>query len=148
MIFKTGSGWKACFDESSGRYFAEYGGTQSYHLFEISKELYDRLDEEMPEWDAGDIMHNGRHLYMAVDDRCGPPYTVVFDDDYEILCPWAKVMKSGKVWSDELTDAAVELFGSEKNNREQRRKKRERSGKKNGQTETDETQGEKKADET
>jgi hypothetical protein len=29
------------------------------------------------------------------------------------------------VWPDELTDAAVELFESEKNNREQRRKKRE-----------------------
>ncbi|MCR5237743.1 MAG: hypothetical protein K6E34_11140 [Lachnospiraceae bacterium] len=61
----------------------------------------------------------------GVDDRCGPPYTIVFDDDYETLCPWASVTKSGKVWPDELTDAAVELFESEKNNREQRRRKRE-----------------------
>ena len=52
----------------------------------------------------------------------------LFDDEYETLCPWAKVMKSGREWPDELTDAAVELFESEKNNREQRRKKR---GKKN-----------------
>ena len=51
---------------------------------------------------------------MDVDDRCGPPYTVVFDDDYEELCPWANVVSSGKVWPDELTDAAVELFESEK----------------------------------
>ena len=49
---------------------------------------------------------------MAVEDRCGPPYTVVFDDDYEKLCPLADVIKSGKVWPEELTDAIVELFAS------------------------------------
>ena len=123
-IFKTGSGWKACFDVSTGRYFGEYCGIQAYHLFELTKEIYDRLDEEMSEGDAGTIMYDGRHLYMAVDDRCGPPYTIVFDDDYERLCPWARVMKAGKTWPDELTDAAVEVFESEKNNREQRREKR------------------------
>ena len=134
MQFKKGWGWKACFDEDSGRYFGEYGGTQSYHLFEITKDIFDQLDKEMTEGDAGKIMYDGRHLYMAVDDRCGPPYTIIFDDDYEKLCPWAKVMKSGKVWSDELTDAAVELFESEKNNREQRRKKRERRKNKTPET--------------
>ena len=36
------------------------------------------------------------------------------------------------IYSDELTDAAVELFASEENNREQRRKKREA---RNGQEE-------------
>ena len=39
-------------------------------------------------------------------------------------------MKSGTVWPDELTDAAVEIFASEKNNREQRRRKREEREKK------------------
>ena len=79
----------------------------------------------MRESEAGSIMHEGRHMYMSVNDRCGPPYTIVFDDDYEKLCPWADVIKSRKVWPDELTDAAVELFESEENNREQRRKRRE-----------------------
>lgn len=125
MPFKKGSGWKACFDADSGRYFGEFGGIQSYDLFEITKELFDMLDEKMSEGDAGSIMHDGRHMYMSVNDRCGPPYTVVFDDEYETLCPWASAIKSGKVWPDELTDAAVELFESEKSNREQRRKKRE-----------------------
>ncbi len=64
-------------------------------------------------------------MYMAVDDRCGPPCTIIFDDDYEKLCPWANVIKSGKVWPDKLTDAVVEIFESEKDNREQRRQKRE-----------------------
>ena len=129
MRFKTGSGWKACLDEENGRYFGEYGGTMSYHLFELTEALFDRLDESMSEGDAGSIMYGGRHLYMAVDDRCGPPYTVVFDDEYEKLCPWARVMKSGRVWPEELTDAAVELFASEKDNRGQRRRKREERGK-------------------
>lgn len=126
MVFKTGSGWKACFDEENGRCFGEYGGIQAYHLFELTKEIFDRLEESMSEGDAGSLMYDGRHLYMSVDDRCGPPYNIVFDDEYEILCPWARVMRSGKTWPDELTDAAVELFGSEKNNREQRRRKREK----------------------
>ena len=87
MQFKIGSGWKACFDEDSGRCFGEFGGIQAYHIFELTKELFDRLDEKMSEGDAGSIIYEGKHLVMSVNDRCGPPYTVVFDDDYEKLCP-------------------------------------------------------------
>ncbi len=124
MQVKKGTGWTAWNDEENRRYFGEYGGCMSYHLYELTEEQYGRLDESMTERDATEIMHEGRHMYMSVDDRCGPPYTVVFDDDYETLCPWAKVVPAGKVWSKELTDAAVEVFPSEENNREQRRKKR------------------------
>ncbi|MBR7033022.1 MAG: hypothetical protein IKI03_05275 [Clostridia bacterium] len=130
MKSKKGSGWKAWNDEKNGRCFGEYGGGMSYNLYELTKEQYDSLDESMTEGDASMIMYEGRHLYMSVNDRCGPPYTIVFDDDYEKLCPWANVVSSGKKWPDELTDAAVELFESEKNNREQRRKKREEREKK------------------
>ncbi len=122
MLFKSGSGWKACFDENSGRYFGEYGGFQDYRLYEITKEIFDCLDKKMKESEAGDLMYQGRRMYMAVDDRCGPPYTIVFDDDYKILCPWANVVKSGKVWTDELTDAVAEIFESEKDNRELKNK--------------------------
>ena len=96
----------------------------AYHLYELTEEQFDSLDETMTEGDASIIMYEGRHLYMSVDDRCGPPYTVVFDNEYRTLCPWARAHGSGEVWPDELTDAAVELFESEKNNREQRRRKR------------------------
>jgi hypothetical protein len=91
--------------------------------------MYDRLDEKMDERDAGNIMYDGRKMYMSVDDRCGPPYTIVFDDDYEKLCPWAKVIQSGRVWPTEMTDAVVEVLESEKDNREQRRRKREERNK-------------------
>ena len=123
MQFKSGMGWKAGYDEKTGNCAAETGGPGAYDLYEISKETFDLLD---PENDGAsrDLIYKGRHLYMDVNDRCGPPYTIVFDDDYEKLCPWAKVMKSGRVWPDELTDAVVEVLESEKDNRAQRREKR------------------------
>ena len=130
MQCKEGNGWKAWSDDTNNRFFGEYGGCQSYHLYELTADQYARLCKGMTESAAADIMYEGRHLYMSVNDRCGPPYTVVFDDDYKTLCPWANVVGGGKVWPDPLTDAAVEIFGSEKNNREQRRKKREARGKK------------------
>ncbi len=113
MQFKEGMGWKACFDEESGRYTAENGGGGDYHLYEITEEMYNQLDNSMTESEASSIIHEGRHLYMDINDRCGPPYTVVFDDDYKKICPWANVVAGGKVWPDELTDAAVEIFESE-----------------------------------
>ncbi len=131
MTSREGLGWKAWSDEKNGRFFGEHGGGQDYHLFELTPEQYGKLNSSMTEGPASSIMHEGRQLYMSVNDRCGPPYTVVFDDDYKTLCPWASVVGSGKVWTKELTDAAVELFESEKNNREQRRKKRENREKKN-----------------
>ena len=125
MEFKEGYGWKACYDEERNLYTAERGGSGYYHLYEITSEIYDALQDGMDDKDSYHLIKEGRHLYMDVNDRCGPPYTVVLDPDYETLCPWADVVSSGKVWPDILTDAAVEIFESEKNNREQRRKRRE-----------------------
>ena len=125
MEFKQGLGWKACYDEQRGLYTAKRSGCGQLDLYEITKEIYDALKDDMSDMDSYQLIHKGRHLYMDVDDRCGPPYTVILDHDYEMLCPWANVAKSKRVWSDELTDAAVEIFESEKNNREKRRKKRE-----------------------
>ena len=130
MEFKEGCGWKACYDEERNLYTAERGGVGAYHLYEITKEIYDQLENGVSDDVVYKLITEGRHLYMDVNDRCGPPYTVVFDQDYERLCPWANVVSSGEVWPDELTDAAVEIFESEKNNREQRRKKREEREKK------------------
>ncbi len=125
MQVKKGNGWTAVYDEKLDRYFGEYGGGMSYNLYELDKGQFDQLNSGMTEGEACMIMHEGRHMYMSVDDRCGPPYTVVFDDDYKTLCPWASIVGEGKhVWSKELTDAAVDLFASEKKNREYRKKKK------------------------
>ena len=131
MQFKKGCGWKACYDEKRNLYTAETGGMGAYHHYEITKEVYDLLDEDGG-IDSERLIHTGRHLYMDVNDRCGPPYTVVLDDEYRDLCPWANVICSGPVWGEELTDAAVEVFASEEQNRPQRRKKRLEREKKKG----------------
>ena len=123
MIFKTGMGWKCCYDPETGLYTAELGGGPNHSLYEITKEIFDRVDDPSVEWPSR-LICEGRQLYMAVDDRCGPPYTVVLDTDYQKLCPWVKTRISGKVWDEELTDAAVEVFASEAKNRPQRRAKR------------------------
>jgi len=125
MENKAGYLWEAYFDEERNLYTASIGSL-STSLFEINKEIYDQLENEMGQ-DAQSIIGKGRELYRFTCDRCGPSYTIVFDDNYQKLCPWAQVPEPNReeTWSDELTDAAVEVFSSQKNNREQRRKKKE-----------------------
>lgn len=127
MEFIEGSGWKACFDEERNLYTARTSVPGAIKLFEITEEVFESLKaDDMSDDDKYCLIHDkGRKLYMDIDDRCGPPYTVVLDDDYKTLCPWAKLPESENVWPEELTDAVVEIFASEENNREQRRKKRE-----------------------
>lgn len=129
MEFKEGNGWKACYDKERNLYTAKISGMSST-LLEITKEIYEALKPDMNGAEAIDLLDQGRKLFMSVCDRCGPPYTIIFDSDYEKLCPWANVVPSEHVWSEELTDAAVELFASEVPNREQRKKKREARQKK------------------
>jgi len=129
MEFKEGMGWKACFDEERGLYTAELWGMGNDDLYEIDEAVYGMLGKDgVSDSDAASLISTGRHLYMHVNDRMGPPYTVVLDSDYRSLCPWASVSGGGELWSEELTDAAVELFASEEKNREQRAKKRAERG--------------------
>ncbi len=123
MEFKSGSGWRCCYDPDTGLYTAETGGGVNHNLYQINKEIYDSVDGPDVKWPAL-LIAEGRHLYMTVDDRCGPPYTVILDPDYKKLCPWAETVTAGRTWDDALTDAAVEVFASEENNREQRRRRR------------------------
>ena len=123
MEFKKGIGWRCCYDPETGLYTAEIGGGPNHDLYEITKEIYDRVDDPDVK-SPSSLISEGRHLYMAVDDRCGPPYMVILDTDYKTLCPWAETKTSGTVWDEDLTDAAVEAFASEADNREQRRAKR------------------------
>ena len=124
LKFKKGYGWRACYDDTTGIYTAERRGPGYHHIYEITKDIYDAVANGMSDDDVYKIFDEGRHLYYDCDDRCGPPYTIVFDDDYGKICPWAVPAAPRSVWPAELTDAAVEIFESEKNNREQRRRKR------------------------
>ena len=128
MKFIEGLCWKACFDEERNLYTAKTSVTGATKLFEITEEVFESLKtDELSDEDKYCLIHDkGRKLYMDIDDRCGPPYTIVLDDDYKTLCPWADLPEPQRVWPEGLTDAAVELFASEANNREQRRKKKEK----------------------
>jgi len=126
MKMKEGTGWKACYNEEKGVYGAEVMFQGSWSLYEISGSVFSSLSKNMDSREAERLIMTGRCLYSHVNDRCGPPYTIVLDDDYAVYCPWMGESKPvGKTWNKELTDAAVELFDSQKDNREQRRKKRE-----------------------
>lgn len=138
MIFKTGNCWRCCYDPETGRYTAEIGGGPNHDLYEITKEIFDRVDDPAVERPTS-LICEGRHLYMAVDDRCGPPYTVILDSDYQKLCPWAKTRVSGTVWDEDMTDAAVEVFASEAKNRPQRRAKKAAREKKKAEEAAEQT---------
>ena len=130
MEFKEGSGWKCCFDPDTGLYTAQLGSGPNCSLYEITKEISEHVDDPDVEWPSR-LICEGRHLFMSVNDRCGPPYTVILDSDYEKLCPWSDATVTGRTWDDDFTDAVVEVLASEANNREQRRaKKAEREKKK------------------
>ena len=129
MKIKEGTGWKAGYNEEKNVYGAEIIFRGSWDLYEISADVFSQLYDKMDGSAAEELITTGRRVYSHNNDGYNPPYNVVLDDDYEIYCPWAQKNPVGKTWSAELTDAAVELFESEKNNREQRRKRREEKSK-------------------
>ena len=47
MQFKEGMGWKACYDEKTGRFTAEEGGCGNYCLYELTQEQFDLLEDGM-----------------------------------------------------------------------------------------------------
>ena len=108
---KEGIGWKACYNEQKGVYGAEIMFQGSWNLYEISGSVFSSLSKNMGSAEAERLIMTGRCLYKHVNDRCGPPYTIVLDDDYADYCPWmADSTPVGKTWNKELTDAAVELL--------------------------------------
>ena len=124
LHFKTGPGWKACCDSVRGLYTAETLWAGHYDLHEINEEIFTKLKTKgMERRDALGLINTGRHLYKSVSDP-GGSYDIALDDDYASLCPWADVQKTGELWDPELTDLAVAVFESEKQNREQRMNKR------------------------
>ena len=126
MKIKEGIGWKAGYNEEKGLYGAEVIFRGSWDLYEITAGVFSQLSANTPCGEAEKLIASGRRLYAHANDECGPAYNIVFDDGYADYCPWAaKTEPAGRTWDENLTDAAVEVFESEKANREQRRKKRE-----------------------
>ena len=126
LEFAEGEGWKACYDSERELYTAEAFLAGYYDLYEINKEIYNRLiTERLSRRDAQELINTGRHLYKSVSDR-NSSYDIALDEDYAALCPWAEVQSTGELWGRELTDWAVAMFDSEKQNREQRKQRRKK----------------------
>ena len=120
LHFKTGPGWKACHDSERELYTAETFLAGYYDLYEINEEIFGKLKTKgMEPREAHELINNGRHLYKSVSDRNGA-YDIALDENYALLCPWAEVQNTGELWSPELTDLAVAVFDSEKQNRKKR----------------------------
>ena len=120
LQFAVCEGWKACYDEERDLYTAETYLAGYYDLYEINKKIYDRLiTDRLSRREAQELIVTGRHLYKSVSDR-NSSYDIALDEDYAALCPWAEVQRTGELWGRELTDLAVAMFDSEKQNREQR----------------------------
>ena len=118
LHFKTGAGWKACYDSERALYTAETFWAGYYDLYEINEEIFGKLNtKSMKRRDAHELINTGRHLYKSVSDR-NSSYDIALDEDYASLCPWAEVQKTGELWGRELTDLAVAIFDSEKQNRQ------------------------------
>ena len=63
LIFKKGSGWTACHDEENGRYFGEYGGIQSYHLYELTEDQFNQL--ERYKFELTDMIPEKKAIYIV-----------------------------------------------------------------------------------
>lgn len=119
LHFKTGIGWKACYDDERNLYTAQTSWRGDYDLYEIDADIYNKLGE--PDVYSDELIHSGRHLYYSADSPIGPPTVMVIDENYAELCPWAKVQKGERTMPKELTDIAVDLWENEPT-REQRKK--------------------------
>jgi hypothetical protein len=123
LHFKTGPGWKACYDSERELYTAESFWKGYYDLYEINEEIFYKLKPKGKDRrEAHELIHTGRHLYKSVSDNNGS-YDIALDEDYASFCPWADIQKTREMWDPKLTDLAVAVFESEKQNCEQRMKK-------------------------
>ena len=87
MEFKEGLGWKACYDEERDLCTAQTSWRGAYHLFEINKDIYDKLDAEGQNPDK--LIREGRCLFESDDDYYTMPYCIAHDSAYAEIAPWA-----------------------------------------------------------
>ncbi len=84
MQFKEGLGWKACYDEERNLYTAYRKWRGSYKLYEIDKEIYERLGiDEGDDNDADKLIMEGRCLFESDDDYYTSPYYTIYDECYK-----------------------------------------------------------------
>ncbi len=70
LRFKSGPGWKACYDSERELYTAEAYLAGYYDLYETNEEIFKKLKKKgMARRDAHELIITGRHLYKSVSDK-------------------------------------------------------------------------------
>ena len=89
LHFKTGPGWKACYDSERELYTAEIFEAGYYDLYEINEEIFGKLKTKgMERREAHGLINTGRHLYKSVSDR-NSSYDIALDKEYMFRCRYA-----------------------------------------------------------
>lgn len=87
-LFKEGNYWKACYDQQHKKYFAHLMYTnregQTRYLYEITKEVFDRLGSFPDDYDNDRLIETGRLLFRFEDTMYGTmgPEWSVHDESY------------------------------------------------------------------
>lgn len=87
-LLKEGNCWKACYDQKHNKYLGRLVYTdregQTRELYEITKEIFDRLGSFPDDYDNDRLIQTGRLLYRFEDTMYGTlgPVNTVYDDGY------------------------------------------------------------------
>ena len=87
-LCKKGNCWKACYDQQHKKYFGHLMYTnregQTRYLYEITKEVFDRLGSFPDDYDNDRLIETGRLLFRFEDTMYGTmgPERSVHDDSY------------------------------------------------------------------
>lgn len=87
-LCKEGNCWKACYDQQHKKYISHLMYTnregQTRYLYEITKEIFDRLGSFPDDYDNDRLIQTGQLLYRFEDTMYGTlgPVHSVYDDSY------------------------------------------------------------------
>lgn len=87
-MYKQGNCWKACYDQDCRKYYGYLMYTnregQTRLLYEITKEIFDRLGSFPNDYENDELIKTGRRLFSFENTMYGTmgPERYVLDDSY------------------------------------------------------------------
>ena len=87
-LYKEGNYWKACYDQERRKYYGYLMYTnregQTRYLYEITKEIFDRLGSFPNDYDNDRLIETGRLLFHFENTMYGTmgPESVTLDDSF------------------------------------------------------------------
>ena len=87
-LYKEGNHWKACYDQERRKYYGYLMYTdregQTRYLYEITKEIFDRLGSFSEDYENDRLIETGRRLFRFENTMYGTmgPEHHVYDENY------------------------------------------------------------------